>query len=73
MSIANSRPKGIALKAPVTVGVTAALALSAGPALAETQVDTDGTTTFQLQVALDPSDKSPEDEFTDAAAVVNEY
>jgi len=73
MSIANSRPKGIALKAAATVGAVAVLVMSAGPALAETQVDTDGTSTFQLQVVPDPSDKSPAEEFTDAAAVVNQY
>jgi uncharacterized protein len=73
MSIANSRPKGIALKAAATVGVAAVLAMSSEPALAETQVDTDGTSTSQLQAVPDPNDKPPEGEFTDAAAVVNQY
>jgi uncharacterized protein len=47
--------------------------MSSEPALAETQVDTDGTSTFQLQAVPDPNDKPPEGEFTDAAAVVNQY
>ena len=72
MSITNSRLKGIALKAAATVGAAATLVMSAGPALAETQAspDTDGTSTsFQAE----PTDESPEKEFTDAAAVVNQY
>jgi uncharacterized protein len=71
--ITNSMSKGISLKAAVTVGVAAALALPTGPAVADTQVDTNGMSTLQLQVVPDPSDKSPEEEFTDAAAVVNQY
>ena len=59
MSITQSRLKGFAMKASAAVGATAVLAMSAGPALA--------------QEVPGPSDASPEQEFTDAAAVVNQY
>jgi len=51
--------KGFAMKAGAAVGAATVLAMSAGPALA--------------QELPGPSDKSPEQEFTDAAAVVNQY
>jgi uncharacterized protein len=72
----NSRLKRIGLKAAATVGAAAALAMSVGPALAETQVSpgTDGPPiSFQAEAPPSPTDESPEKEFTDAAAVVNQY
>lgn len=59
MSITSFQLKGFAMKAGAAVGAAAVLAVSAGPALAD---ELPG-----------PSDESPEQEFTDAAAVVNQY
>ncbi|MEX5718422.1 hypothetical protein [Geodermatophilus maliterrae] len=59
MSITSFRLKGFAVKAGAAVGAATVLAMSAGPALA--------------QELPGPSDASPDQEFTDAAAVVNQY
>jgi predicted metalloprotease len=59
VSITQSWLKRFAMNAGPAVGATAVLAMSAGPALA--------------QELPGPSDASPEQEFTDAAAVVDQY
>jgi len=59
VSITPFRLKGFAMKAGAAVSAATVLAMSAGPALA--------------QELPGPSDAPPEQEFTDAAAVVDQY
>lgn len=75
ITTSNSRVKEIMVKAGAAVGAAAILTMFTEPVLAETPVNTATQSTFasQSKTLPGPSDKSPEEEFTDAVAVVNQY
>lgn len=72
----SGRLNGAVMKATTLASVAAVLAISAGPAHAETQADTiadSASTTSRASAALNPDDMAPEDELTDAFAVMDQY